>query len=789
MNEDPHRIEGDAAGAAHQIRQQQDNLPPPFLQQYRAAPQPVASGVTVNMVDRALAYIERGWSPLPIPARSKAPRIRGWQKLRITVRDAPKYFNAAGNIGIILGEASRCLVDLDLDWREASDLACKLLPKTDAIFGRTTKPSSHQLYYVAGPAPTIQLRDPVNDEMIVELRGDGGQTVFPGSIHESGEPTEWVKEGEPAAVSYATLCKSVKWIAACCLIKRYFHSVTDYESLINSLNKADPRHADRVREWLELPQPFVAEKSDLLQRSSTPSPLDFLGPRPAYLPVREKGQRLAERSLRLFARNDLNDCVRELKNKKEPGRANLLYKKAIRMGVMIARGGINRIEVANALYEACDLNGLVEKNGEVDVRRQIERGFKTGEAREQENDFAQPLSAPTEKAPPISATPFKAFDFAKIPPRQWLYGRHYVRKYVTATVAPGGGAKTALKITEAVSMAIGRDLLDSSKPIDRLRVWYWNGEDPREEIKRRIAAGYLHYKINPMDLEGWLFVDSGHDMPIRLATEYRGTVKLNEEVIDAVRETLERNKIDVMVIDPFISIHAVSENNNPLIDQVVKLLGGIANAKNCSIEIVHHVRKPSMGQHEITADDTRGGGAIVNAVGSCQVLNRMSIKEAEQARIEQDERFRYFRVDSGKQNLAPPEKAKWRYLESVDLPNGDNVQVVEFWQFPETVNAVTQEEMEFIRATAREGIHNRWDTRAKYWIGRALANRLGLDAQNKADREDIKTKLNACRKSGMIAVETRLDASRQPREFVVANEARGPAPDMGPRQGDGEAQQ
>jgi hypothetical protein len=119
--------------------------------------------------------------------------------------------------------------------------------------------------------------------------------------------------------------------------------------------------------------------------------------------------------------------------------------------------------------------------------------------------------------------------------------------------------------------------------------------------------------------------------------------------------------------------------------------------------------------------------------------------------------------------------------------------VVEFWQFPEPFNAVTQEEMEFIRTTAREGIHNRWDTRAKSWIGRPLADRLGLDAQNKADREDIRAKLNICRKSGMIAVETRLDAKRRRREFVVAGpsagKGRGPAPDVGQRQGQEKAQE
>ena len=81
--------------------------------------------------------------------------------------------------------------------------------------------------------------------------------------------------------------------------------------------------------------------------------------------------------LRGCARSDLNDCVGELKHQKKPGRANLLFKKAIRMGTLIVRGDIEQTEVADALYEACVCNGLVAENGEHDVRRQIAKGFKT----------------------------------------------------------------------------------------------------------------------------------------------------------------------------------------------------------------------------------------------------------------------------------------------------------------------------------------------------------------------------------------------------------------------------
>jgi hypothetical protein len=503
-----------------------------------------------------------------------------------------------------------------------------------------------------------------------------------------------------------------------------------------------------------------------------------------------------------FARRDLKDCVYELRNKQEPGRADLLYKKAIRMGRLIAVGDSS--EVADALFEASVSNGLVAKNGESDVRRQIVRGFETGVATRPENEISGGVLPPSSRAqkltseplgrpqitsdtpfsgtqnlrvPPsiggqtVSATPFIARDAGKIPPRQWAYGRHYIRKYVTTTVAGGGFGKSAIKLTEAISMAIGRNLLDNDTPIKRLRVWYWNGEDPREEIERRVAAICQYYRLDPRELEGWLFIDSGHDMPICLASELRGSFSLNTAAVTSVSDTIDRNKIDVVIFDPFIAIHAVSENNNPLIDQVVKCLGRIANQTNCAIEIVHHVRKPSAGQHEVTADDTRGGGAIVNAVRSCQVLNRMSSKYAAQAGIEPDQHFRYIRIDSGKQNLAPPEKAKWRYLESVTLPNGDSVQVPVSWQFPDVTRGVTPEDMERIRSVAGSGNY-RWNSRAEDWIGYAVAGLLGKDAHCPADKEDIKKILNACCKNGMIAVEVRRDANRRERQFVVAGAGR-----------------
>ena len=50
--------------------------------------------------------------------------------------------------------------------------------------------------------------------------------------------------------------------------------------------------------------------------------------------------------------------------------------------------------------------------------------------------------------------------------------------------------------------------------LSRLRVWYWNGKDPRDETERRIAAICKHFRIAAVEIEGWLFVDSGRNLEI-----------------------------------------------------------------------------------------------------------------------------------------------------------------------------------------------------------------------------------------------------------------------------------
>jgi hypothetical protein len=80
----------------------------------------------------AREYIGRGWSVVPVPRGQKALNIPEWQELSLTADQVDEWFVGESNIGILLGESSGGLADVDLDSDEnltesfAEGLSCRL---------------------------------------------------------------------------------------------------------------------------------------------------------------------------------------------------------------------------------------------------------------------------------------------------------------------------------------------------------------------------------------------------------------------------------------------------------------------------------------------------------------------------------------------------------------------------------------------------------------------------------------------------------------------------------------
>ena len=292
----------------------------------------------------------------------------------------------------------------------------------------------------------------------------------------------------------------------------------------------------------------------------------------------------------------------------------------------------------------------------------------------------RPASSKPDKVA-IEALPFRRFDPSKLPAREWLYGGHYQKGIITATVGPGGSGKSSADLVELIAMCTGRNLL-GEQPLLRCRAWYHNAEDGTDEIYRRIAAVCQHYVIDQGELEGWLFVTSGLTMPIRIAVARTGRAVIEAATAAAIIRTIADNEIGVVSFDPLVATHSAVENATGEMDMIIREFARIANVTDCAVEIVHHTRKPAPGQEELSVMDSRGAVAIINAVRSARVLNTMSKAEADKAGVDEVDRRLYFRIDRGKANMAPPAAASWYKFESIDLPNGDSVGVATSWNHP-----------------------------------------------------------------------------------------------------------
>lgn len=288
----------------------------------------------------------------------------------------------------------------------------------------------------------------------------------------------------------------------------------------------------------------------------------------------------------------------------------------------------------------------------------------------------------TTKRKLITLSPWVAVDEASLPPRAWLYGKHYQRATVSLTAGPGGMGKSSLDMVEAVAMVTARALL-GEQPEEMLRVWYHNGEDPRDELDRKLIALCKYYGINPhADLNGGLFVTSGTEFPLRVAKGY-ANLEVDAALIRRISEEIAKNQIDVVIFDPLVTLHSVSEMDTGKMDAVIRLFAGIADENSSAADLAHHVRKPLAGTvADYDVHDIRGVGAITDAVRAARILNRMNEKDAEAAGCSEIERLTRFRVDRAKGNYSPPQAATWRQFVNVELLNGDDVGVVAPWDFP-----------------------------------------------------------------------------------------------------------
>ncbi len=143
---------------------------------------------------------EQGWSFTPLAG--KRPTLEGWQKRPRETLEEALAWAAQGNVGLRTGKASAVVV-IDVD--PGGDVSGLELPGT--VTALTGRPGAYHLYYLCD-RPLGNSSGKLGPH--IDVKADGGQVVFPGSVHpDTGAPYTWAEGHEPWNVEVAPLPEPV----------------------------------------------------------------------------------------------------------------------------------------------------------------------------------------------------------------------------------------------------------------------------------------------------------------------------------------------------------------------------------------------------------------------------------------------------------------------------------------------------------------------------------------------------------------------------------------------------
>jgi hypothetical protein len=293
--------------------------------------------------DRVAAYrkdlLAAGYRPLPISG--KAPPVAGWQNIIVTntiINDWSGKWPDALSTGILTRNTPAVDVDVTDDEvaEELTVLAEEILGKSPVRVGRA--PKRAMLYRTTTPFPKVSttFTSPNGDTHKVEVLADGQQIVVKGIHPDTHRPYSW-HGGEPGP---------------------------------------HLKHGQLPSVTAEMAAEFIAAAAELMTNRG-------------WTPVRKKhANGDAERS-RLnhetgsnrepaYAQAALRGCADELAHAPVTRRNDTLYRKAFRLGTMVARGWIDRGMVEDALFAAAAECGLNADDGETQTRKTIESGLDGG---------------------------------------------------------------------------------------------------------------------------------------------------------------------------------------------------------------------------------------------------------------------------------------------------------------------------------------------------------------------------------------------------------------------------
>jgi hypothetical protein len=302
-------------------------------------------------------------------------------------------------------------------------------------------------------------------------------------------------------------------------------------------------------------------------------------------------------------------------------------------GSWVAAHGVARADIADvltALASTFDLYDVLD--GDDGIEAIIADAFETAETvarleRANGEDIERGSAFDINQKP---ATPLGEWDggddLGPIPPRGWLLGNVFCRRFVSSLIADGGVGKTAVRLAQYLSAATNRGLT-GEHVFMRCRVLVVSLEDDTDELRRRLEAAMLHFGIKRRDVKGWLFLVAPGAAGGKIMTTDRHGQPVIGGLTAKLTKTIINRRIDIVALDPFVKSHGVEENHNSLIDAVVQVLSGLAVEHDIAVDVPHHTSKGPADPGN--ASKGRGASSMKDAVRLVYTLSPMSLEEAQ----------------------------------------------------------------------------------------------------------------------------------------------------------------
>ena len=535
--------------------------------------------------------------------------------------EARQWTDVGGNVGMLCGGAKRIIV-IDVDGEVSPDLE---LPPTPTV--RTHK-GEHKYYQVP---EGVELDAPnkvrIGDTEI-DIRYQGGYVVAPGSVHHSGTCYEWADFETPDDLPYAPV---PQWV-------------------IDAIN--EPTKPERKP--VELPQfqgnddPYIA---GALRRATEAVATATEGTRNTTL--NREAYSLAGLGLTY-------DAIAE----------------ALTPAAQYA-GGQTDTEIAATIRSGFTQGATMPRE-----RPERTRGTETPQTPERGTGANTDGTAALDNVTPFVAggvTDDLPVERETLPYDQWgdvdevrsapiinVFAEGLKLGTLGIMAAAGGTGKSFLALELALSVALGRPLVEGFTPAGAGSVLCAFGEDDRQIVSRRLkdisdGLGVPWDETCAALWDGRLNTIAGRSEPLLAPHPVTG-VMTPTNAYRELQTKANTNRHKLIIVDPLISWAGLEdENSNAAMQVAARMLIELAEASGGAVLVLHHTNKAGNRSGEHSQDNARGASSLGNASRWAISMRTLDENDAKDRGIAPEEAVNYCQAFITKNSYAPRD-GRIRYL-------------------------------------------------------------------------------------------------------------------------------